>query len=293
MLLLLAALVAAEPADNTPDWSFRHQLAASYFPEGLRYAFRAQYEIPLWNSGSVLFEDTFIAPGVYVDATPAYFHVGPRVHWAPIAVFELEAQFEYGYYFGTFSGVTDLYSPGDAADSDTMDALDAAGHKTSGSVFRGLIAPTLQGRVGKFILALPQEFYFFQKTRPAGKECTGDSSDFTDADAVHDCVGDYWYESQLDATMAWKDVSMTNSAVAFWSFRDPAEEDKRRFWLGLRFDHQYIFGTADRTTRLGPIAVFRPTDQRAMPTFAVFTQIYLESRLHPLVPPYIAVAAIW
>ena len=215
------------PADQA-EWYFRHQIAASYFPLGLRYAGYAQYKIPLWNSGSVLFEDTYLAPGVYLDVTPAYFHVGPRLHWAPIAVFELEAQFEYGYYFGTFSGVTDFYSASDAYTDAALDALHDAGHKASGPVYRASLSPTLQARVGSLIIALPQKFYWFWKPRPEGTPCAGDSGDYADGDDVHDCVGDYWYEPQMDAMLAWKDTIMSNSAVAFWSFRDATEEDKRQ-----------------------------------------------------------------
>lgn len=285
MLSLLLAFSA-----QAGTWNLKHTLAVSLFPEGLRYSFNGDFRIPLWNSDSILFEDTYFAPGIYVDVTPAYFHVGPHFQWDPIAVLEIEGQADVGYYFGTFSGVTDFVHPESSFDGDTIDVLTENGHRTGGLSFRGLLSGTLQARVSKLIIALPQEFVWFDKTRPEGTKCSGSESD-TDPDRR--CIGDYWYESQYDTLMKWNDLVMTNSGLAFWSFRDSSKEDPRMFWLGVNFSHQYTFGTEDRTLKVGPMAVFRPSTKPLVPTMVVFTQAYLESRIHETVPPYLAAALIW
>jgi hypothetical protein len=45
--------------------------------------------------------------------------------------------------------------------------------------------------------------------------------------------------------------------------------------------------------KLGPIVVFKPGQSMFVPTMALFSQAYLVSRTHPVVPPYIAGALIW
>lgn len=284
--LLLTTALAGELA-------FRHQLAASYFSEGLRYAFRGDYKAPLWNSDSILFQDTFLAGGLYADVTPAYAHVGPILRFSPIAVLEIEAQADAGYYFGTFSGVTDFYGPDDVYNDAAIDNLHRMGHKTSGPVFRVDLSPTLQAKVSHLIIALPQDFNWIWKPRPEGTPCSGDPAVDMDVEGNRSCIGDYWYEPQYDSLLKWNDLVMTNSALAFWAFRESTDEDPRMFWVGVNFSHQYTFGTRDRTTRLGPMLVFKAAKSPYVPTVAVFSQAYLTSRIYETFPPYIALAAIW
>jgi hypothetical protein len=283
---MLSLLLAA----HAGTWNLHHQVAVSLFPEGLRYSFTGEYRIPLWNSDSILFSDTFFAPGLYADVTPAYFHIGPHFEWDPIAVLEIDGQADFGYYFGTFSGVTDFVRSDSAFDPDAVDAVKAAGHSTGGISFRGGLTGILQAKVSHLILAFPQEFFWFDKLRPAGTPCTGTE---TDADSARTCVGDYWYESQYDTLMKWNDLVMTNSGLAFWAFREKTDQDPRMFWLGVNFSHQYTFGTGDRTVKVGPMAVFRPGVKPAVPTVVVFTQVYLDSRIHDTFPPYLAAALVW
>lgn len=256
------------------DWDTRHQIGASVFPLGLRYAFRTDYQIPLWNSDSILFEDTYFAPGIYADVSPAYFHVGPRFHFSPIAVLDIQGDFQYGYHFGTFSGITDFDNASDAYTDAALDARAAAGHKGSGSTLKGTLSVTLQAKVSHLIIALPQDFVYLWSKQPEG-------------------AGDFWYEPQYDALIAWQDVVMNNSALMFWAFKESSDEDARFFWLGANFNHQYVFGTEDRSIRVGPMAVFKPGTSTAVPSIALFSQVYIENRIHPIVPPYIAGAVIW
>lgn len=271
MLPLLACLSA-----QAANWELEHQLAASWFPKGLRYAVRAENRLPLWNRPeSVLFEETYLGAGAAVELTPAYARVGPSVTFAPIAVFDVTVEALWSGYFGTFSGVTDF----DTADADYSEAAftrpEVEARRRAGHGWRFGASPTLKARVGKVIVALPQDFRHFRMQIPAG------------------ATGAYWYEPEYDALLAWNDTLMVNQALAFWSFRDATDADPRRLWLGLNFTHQYVFGTEERQVKLGPMLVWKPGRGPVVPTIVVFAQAYLAARTHPTFPPYLAAAAIW
>lgn len=275
---MLTALFLVGSAFAGGEWDLKHQLAVTWFGQGLRYAFTAEDRFPIWKREGVLFDDTFVAVGAYGDITPAYVRAGPRFHVVPVAVLDIEADVLFSGYFGTFSGVTDFSSP----QSDYSEAafatpeLDARAH--AGVGVRARVSPTLQAKVGRFIIALPNDFYYQWQQRPAG-------------------TGDYWYEPQLDALLRWSDFAMVNSGMSFWAFREATDEDKRMVWLGVRFDHQYIFGTADRQLKLGPILVFKPAKPWYVPTVVCFAQAWLAAGgappAHPVLPPYLAAALIW
>ena len=106
--MLTALFMSAALAGS---WETKHQVALSWFPKGLRYAFTAEYRIPTWTSDSILFEDVYVAPGAYAEVTPAFARAGARVHFVPIAVLDVEAEALATGYFGTFSGVTDFDVP--------------------------------------------------------------------------------------------------------------------------------------------------------------------------------------
>lgn len=269
MILALANLALAG------TWDTEHQVAVTWFPKGLRYAFSAEYQVPVWQSDSILFQDTIIAPGTYAELTPAYARGGARVHFVPLAILDITAEALATGYFGTFSGVTDF----DSADADYSEKVFDSGEiddrRNAGFGFKYGITPTLQAKVGKFIVAMPQEFTRFTMFQP------------------DDARGAYWYEPQYDVLMKWDDTLMLNSALAFWAFREKTDDDARMFWLGARFDHLYVFGTEDRQLKLGPMMVWRPSKSLAVPTIVVFTQLWIESRIHPIAPPYMAGAAIW
>ncbi|MBM4368303.1 MAG: hypothetical protein FJ102_18970 [Deltaproteobacteria bacterium] len=271
MLLALAAIASAG------SWDFENSLALSWFPRGLRYAFAAEYQVPAsWsNPDSVLFDPAMLGAGPYVELTPAYARAGGRVHFVPIAVLDISAEALATGYFGTFTGVTDFDTP-DADFSEAAfetEAVMARNH--AGFGFRYGVTPTLQAKVSKFILAMPQEFTRFTMIVPEG------------------ATGDYWYEPQYDALMKWDDTLMVNSGLAFWAFREKSDEDPRMFWAGVRFDHQYVFGTGDRQLKLGPMVVFKPGKSPAVPVCVLFAQAWLQSPIHEVVPPYLAGAAIW
>lgn len=270
-MLALLLMLSAEAG----EWATKHQIGVSYFPEGLRYTFKADHHFSLWNSDSILFEDTYIAPGMGVSVTPAYARLGPRVVWAPIAVFEVEASVEGFSYFGTFSGVTDFDDPGTVYDDAAMDAAEAAGRKHAGLGWRTVVSPTLQGRVGPVIIALPGEATSYHMKTPEG------------------ATGDYWYEPESDALLAWNDTILFGGALVFYSFKDETEDNRRMTWVGAYYNTQYVMGTEDTTTKVGPMMVIRPGHSKWSPRIAAFTQIYLASRTHELVPPYIAAALVW
>jgi hypothetical protein len=272
---MLPALLLSASAAFAAKWELSHQVAVTWFPEGLRYAGRAEYRMPLWNRPGVLFSDTYVAPGVVLEVTPAYVRGGARLHWAPIAVFELELEGVANAYFGTFSGVTDFEAPDADFSADALDAAAEAGRRHAGWGAKGTATATLQARAGPVIVALPQEFTYFHQEIPDG------------------ATGDWWYEPQYDALMAWDDGLMVNSGVLFVELRGGKGADKRFHWVGAKADHQVVFGTQDRQIKVGPMYVGHPWNGKAAPTLVFFAQAWVASPIHPILPPYLAAAAIW
>lgn len=296
---MLTALLLAASA-SAADWATRHQVAASYFPIGLRYAYRGEYRMPLWDDeASVLFEKTWLAPGIYFEATPAYVRAGPQIDFTPIAIFDVTAEAIGFAYFGTFSGVTVFDSPDAYFGARAVQSAKAEGctstvgdpslcfpdavidheHRLDGKNrsygLRLTVSPTLKAKVGPIIIAIPGEVHRFMVARPDGE------------------TGDWFYEPQLDALLGFKDTVIMSSPVLFYAIREDTDDDPRFFYLGLRGDYQTVLGSGDTTARLGPMAVFDPGVKRAVPTLVVFTQAYLTSPIHPTFPPYIAAAALW
>lgn len=269
MFLALASLASAGTLDT------EHQLAVTWFPKGLRYAFSAEYQMPVWQSDSVLFTDTIVAPGGYVELTPAYARAGARVHFVPIAILDITAEALATGYFGTFSGVTDFDTPDADYSEELFDSGALDDRRSTGFGFRYGVTPTLQAKVGKFIIAMPQEFTRFTMFQP------------------DDARGAYWYEPQYDALMKWDDTVMINSALAFWAFKEKAPDDARMFWLGARFDHQLVFGTQDQQIKVGPMAVWKPAKSPLVPTMVFFAEAWVQASIHDIVPPYLAAAFIW
>lgn len=272
MLLLLAGVALAEP------WHFDHQLAVSWFGMGARYLGDAEYRLHLpWEQkGSLLFDDVYVGPGPELEVSPAYVRAGARVHIVPIAVLDIAADVVGVGYFGTFGGMNDFDVPDGDYSEATLATPAALERSNSGYGVRYSITPTLQAKVGKLCVALPQEFTHFSMVKPGTAR------------------GDYWYENQYDAELRWDDTLMVNSALAFWALREDSKDDPRMLWVGARFDHQYVFGTEDRQLKAGPMIVWKPGRARAVPTLIFIVEPWLRSTAHELfVPPYLAAAALW
>ncbi len=259
------------------DWNFQEQLAISWFGKGVRGAIAVEDRFHLYDKpGDLLFGETYVAPGGYLEVTPAFVRVGPRVHVKPIAVFELTLEALWSGYFGSFSGVTDFSRADDDYSEDVMDNdKDVIARARPGQGWRFAASPTLQARAGKVIIALPSDFYYMRMTTPDG------------------ATGDYWYEPQFDAMLAWEDVVMVNGGVVFWSFKDESEDDKRFTWVGAQYTHQYVFGTRDRQQKVGPMVVVKPFRPKWAPTIAAFAQAWVQAPTREILPPYMAFALIW
>lgn len=269
----MLALLAAAWAD---EWKFQEQLAVSWFGKGLRFAVSGERRYHLYDKpGDKLFEETFLAPGAYLELTPAYARIGPRVHWKPIAVFELTLEALWSGYFGSFSGVTDFPEPDSDYSEAAFETDDVIARARAGHGWRFGASPTLQARVGRFIVALPSDFRHVRMTTPDG------------------ATGAFWYEPEFDAMLAWNDTVVVNNALAFWAFADEKPDDDRFCWVGARYTHQYVFGTEDRQQRVGPMVVVKPAKPKWVPTIAVFAQAWVQAPTRPVFPPYLAGALIW
>ncbi len=259
------------------SWAMEHQVPVTLFPLGTRYLGTAEYRTPFpWQKeGNDLFEDVYFAAGPELEISPAYARAGARLHVVPIAVLDITADFVGTGYFETFTGVTDFDSPTDDHSEAAFETDALLARRHAGLGYRLGVTPTLQAKVSHLILAFPQEFAHFVLTPPA------------------ESTGDYWYEAQYDTLIKWEDTVMVNTGLALWAFDEADDEDKRFFWLGARVDHQLAFGTSERSIKVGPMAVFRAGQSRLVPTVALFVQAYVESPIHPIVPPYMVSAFVW
>lgn len=280
---MLGLLLSSSLAFSS-EWYFRHQLAASYWPLGLRYANTSQYRFSLWDQeGSTLFDKTYLGAGLYSELTPAYIRVGPRLSFAPIAIFDMNLEAVGSYYFGTFSGITDF----DTVDFPylNVDAFEAQkeDRRSAGMGVRLSLAPTLKARVKDIVVAIPFEVQHFVMRPP------------------DDSTGPFFYEPQADVIMKFQDTIMSAGVVAFYAITDDTKEDPRFYWAGARADYQKVLGTGDTSAKAGPMVVFHPGTGKYVPTIVVFSEVYLDEQLeggrpgqtYPAFPPYTAFALIW
>ena len=261
MLSALVAIAALSQARAEPAlpfhapaarWEDEHQVDVTLFAKGLRYLYTLERRAPLgWAGDDILFRDFYVAPGVVVDVTPAFARAGARLHFVPIAVLDVQADAQFTSYFGAFSALVDFDSPRADHSEAAFDSGIYDGRRQAAFGLKLGLTPTPQLQVGKFILAMPQEFAHFRMQRPA------------------DARGAYWYEPFYDTMVQWNDTLVVNSALGFWAFRESSPTDPRLFWLGLHFNHQYVFGTGERTVKLGPMAVFKAGRSPWVPSTAL------------------------
>ena len=145
---LLWCTITAHGAD-TP----RHRLhydnasAVRINPLGLMDFFNLAYRLKLLDSESVLFSDTYVSIGPSLAVSPAWVQPGARLRIVPIAILELEANYRYTGFFGSFDQLQSWTSVPEADWSDRdMDATSADSYPTAGHQVS--LQARLQAKVG-------------------------------------------------------------------------------------------------------------------------------------------------
>jgi len=100
-------------------WVWDSLAALRLNPRGAIVRVRSGYQLRLWDTPGLLFQDAFIGAKAVADFTPAYTRLGGVVEWQPLAVLRLWAQYEFVGSHGVFSYTQSFPRPS-AEHSDTL-----------------------------------------------------------------------------------------------------------------------------------------------------------------------------
>lgn len=268
--MFLALLALSLPA---LAWEpvFDAALAGSYWSSGLRLNLSPGLQQPLWNKpGDLLFADTFIRTDLAVAATPSYVRVGPRVLFAPIAVFNLELSALGSRYFGTFTSVVGFPEPDAVPDAAAMEAAVEAGQRGTAWQTRVGSLATLQGKVGPVVAVLLWDQAHWD-TWPS-----------------EEVVGDYLFEPEASLIIARHDDTWGLSSLLLYQHR-LGEWTAR---AGLYENHLRSMTTKDELLRLGPVVQL--TEPEGRWSYLLLVQAHLVERSwEDPFPPFIAARAAY
>ena len=156
-LLVAAFVLVAIPNhslagdDKGPSMApYQHRLiqetivALRYNPVGLALKSRAEYQYRLYKSDEKALEMNYVAPGVFLDVTPANLKIGPTLAIQPLSVLQLSGGYYLLNYFGSFDRLQSFTSLDADYSDDTQKENES--YSTSGSVLQ--IGGKFQIKVG-------------------------------------------------------------------------------------------------------------------------------------------------
>lgn len=273
MLLLLALPAAALEFHHT------EQAAIAAFPEGVQVIaepeWRAQLYAPAASGlGRALTEGNATSFVTHVEVTPSFVRIGPVWRFAPVAVWDLAVGAYGAWYFGTFSSLLPLDDPETVADRAWKKEAIAGGDREGGGGLQAWATTRLKARAGPVI---------------AVAELTVQRNDL------------YTYANDLD--WYWDPTDQVNARAHGWVVRRagylfgelirPDGPTGRKLWVGALANWNSTRASGDRNIRLGPVAIWKPTDATDMPSFLFGSQAWVDSRFHDTWPPYSFLAARW
>ena len=273
----------AQEAEEIKDPSmapYQHRLvqetivALRYNPLGLAVKSKAEYQYRLYESSEKAFEQNFVAPGVFMDVTPANIKIGPTLAIQPLSVLQVSAGYYLLNYFGSFDRVQSFTT----LDADYSD--DAIKENA------GLEPPANYSASGS-VLQLGGKFQI--KAGPVAVRSTNRAMKFSLATKENPATGEkdpLFYESELDLMVpanGWA-YQVDNDVLYFTDFG---------LMAGLRHTYATAFysddidaGTGPATTgvnhRIGPFLAYRfhtdPIEKRSFynePTLVLLVNWYL------------------
>lgn len=251
------------------------QLGGALFPEGVQGVHETELRLPLFDSDSVLLHPAHVSLIGHIEATPAFVpRVGPILQIEPVAFFDASARVYGTYFLGTFSGMIPTDDPNFTGSKAGRRALVDAGARRPGFDLRVDLNARLKGRVGPVIAVLELEGRHHHTRTVDG--------DFP-----------YWWDPSEMLTVASDGWVIDRKAYLFFELLHPAEEGDRKLWIGEYTDWMASPSTGDESLRSGPIVMWKPNDQPAMPTFIVGGFVWAQSRFAEKLPPYTVIAAQW
>lgn len=220
-------------------------VALRYNPVGLAVKSRAEYQYKLYESDSRIFELNYIAPGLFVDFTPANIKVGPTLAIQPLTILQLSAGYYFLNYFGSFDRLQSFTSLDDNFSDDQQKENES--YAASGTVLQiggkfqikvGPIAVRSTNRAMKFNLATEGDDPLFYESEldlmvPANGwayQVDNDILYFTDFGMLLGLRHTYataFYSDAVQATTSDEGAGVNHRAGPFLAYRfhtDPLEE---------------------------------------------------------------------
>ncbi|MDF1562747.1 MAG: hypothetical protein P1V51_06870 [Deltaproteobacteria bacterium] len=248
-----------DAVEQPPPWLWTSAgLGVSGFPSGLILDLKGQYRVPLWNSKSILFEETYAGAGMRLAITPAFIDVGPRLSFAPIAIFDVDVQAGYQLVWPSGSGLVpfpDLTVSKLETDRNPRHR-DGTAPARSGAFGYLSVAPTLKVKVGPIIAFDAWDLTWF-RVRPHSEE-----------------TSDLLYEAYRDMIITRNDFGYEHQAAVVYEIFDG--KGGPLLWVGATYRDRKMFGSGDRSMNVGALAIYKPFDSPIWPKLVVQVLPYLK-----------------
>lgn len=210
VLLAVAALSLAPAAEATP----RHRLvwdsltAVRLNPLGLQEYANLAYRRRLFDSESVLLQDTYVQIGPTMSLSPAFFKPGVHVKVKPAAILELTGAYRYTSFFGTFDQALGWKDPGAVWSDAAMEARGDEAIATSGTQLQ--LTGRLQGAAGPVAVRNTTSFTYNDLRLPVGDTVFYDQTpDMLVPDEgwmLQNDLDGIWLAGKLKAGVRWTHV---------------------------------------------------------------------------------------
>ena len=152
---------AAAVEEDEAGWFQRLGLGIRVNPLGISIESDTGYQIPFYDSDSLLLDGSHIDFGLAAAVSPAYAFLGPFIEVIPVAFLKLRVSFQPLFYFGTFGFIYELegleadWSP----DRLSQIADDGLGSSTMG--WRLDTIARLQLKAGPVVIMAESEYVWF------------------------------------------------------------------------------------------------------------------------------------
>lgn len=256
------------------EYHSTEQVAIAAFPEGAQVLWDPEWRFPLGHSEHVLLKGNHIAFIPHMELTPSFPRGGPVIRFAPVAVWDAAIRLQGTWFLGAFSSLLPLPSPDFVADRAAKRALIAAGERDGGWGLRLDLTTRFKMKLGP-VIGLVE----FEARRHHVRSWDGELAWFWEPTENINLPADGW--------------SIHRNAYLLVEAQKPIEPDDKKLWLGAYFTWASCAATADRNVRLGPLLMWHPADGYGVPTLLAGSQVWIESRFAPTLPPYTFLAANW
>lgn len=226
--LFIIPLGLSQPVlGETPERTFSRlelDLVGLYNPLGISLSARAFYKQVYHGDESPLWDGLYWQAGAQTAVNPAYQRAGVHLEWLPVAVLQLQAQYD-RYYFTGSNGSLLAFDRTDGPFGDDEIAA-RKGEEQSGYGHRYMLGLALRAKFGRFI--------FRNVSNLAKYEFPGE--------------GPYYLEREYELLMATTDYLYSNQTYLLYENRDDKGGTR---YFGPYYDYVKVRETGLIRERLG------------------------------------------